>query len=263
MKIAVFSDVHSNYEAYRAALVDIAARGGVGEMWCLGDVVGYGADPETCVQITLALAGSAPAPAVDEDFARAIGALAGKLRHAVLGNHDAAAFGHGIINYFNEAARTAALWTAAALSPPATAFLQELPLTANEGDALLVHSTPVRPHEFHYVTSVADAREAFAATDARVIFYGHNHQPVVVSNRGGRPAATPYEEFGVGGRWLVNAGSVGQPRDGDPRACYVLYDVGESRLEFVRVEYDVETAADKILKAGLPRVLAERLHYGW
>lgn len=263
MKIVIFSDVHSNFEAYRAALLDIAGRGDVGELWCLGDVVGYGADPEICVQITLALAGSAPTPAVEGDLAGAIETLAGKLRHAVLGNHDAAAFGHGIINYFNEAARAAALWTAAAISPPATGFLQNLPLTATEGDALLVHSTPVRPQEFHYVTSVADAREAFGETDARLIFYGHNHQPVVVSNRGGRPAATPSDEFDAGGRWLVNAGSVGQPRDGDRRACYVLYDASEVRLEFVRVEYDVEAAAEKILKAGLPRVLAERLHYGW
>jgi diadenosine tetraphosphatase ApaH/serine/threonine PP2A family protein phosphatase len=263
LKTAIFSDVHSNYEAYRAVLLDMGKRGDVGELWCLGDVVGYGADPELCIQITLALAGSAPPPVVDEDLAGAVGALAGKLRHAVLGNHDAAAFGHGIINYFNEAARAAALWTASAISSPATAFLQGLPLTASEGDVLLVHSTPVRPQEFHYVTSVADAREAFGATDARLIFYGHNHQPVVVSNRGGRPAATPSEDFGPDGRWLVNVGSVGQPRDGDRRACYVLYDADEPRLEFVRVEYDVAAAADKILKAGLPRVLGERLHYGW
>ena len=249
MKIAIFSDVHSNFEAYRAALLDIGGRGDVGELWCLGDVVGYGADPEICVQITLALAGSAPTPAVEGDLAGAIETLAGKLRHAVLGNHDAAAFGHGIINYFNEAARAAALWTAAAISPPATGFLQNLPLTVTEGDVLLVHSTPVR--------------EVCGATAAGFIFSAQNHQPVVVSIRGGRPAATPSDEFGAGGRWLVNAGSVGQPRDGDRRACYVVYDASEVRLEFVRVEYDVEAAAEKILKAGLPRVLAERLHYGW
>lgn len=263
MKIAVFSDVHSNLEAYRAAILDVARRDDVSALWCLGDVVGYGADPEICVQITLALAGSAPPPAVDEELGGAIGELAGKLRYVVLGNHDAAAFGHAIINYFNEAARAAALWTAAAISPPASHFLQNLPLTATEDDALLVHATPVRPEEFHYVTSVADARGAFAATGARVIFYGHNHQPVVVSDREGRSAAAPPDEFGADGRWLVNAGSVGQPRDGDHRACYVVYDASDARLEFVRVDYDVDAAAAKILKAGLPRVLAERLHYGW
>jgi diadenosine tetraphosphatase ApaH/serine/threonine PP2A family protein phosphatase len=263
LKIAVFSDVHSNLEAYRAAILNIARRGDVGALWCLGDVVGYGADPEVCVQITLALTGSAPPPELDEELAGAIGELAGKLRYVVLGNHDAAAFGHRIMNYFNEAARAAALWTAAAISAPASRFLQNLPLTAVEGDALLVHSTPVQPQEFYYVTSVADAREAFGATDARVIFYGHNHQPVVVAEREGRPAAATPGEFGADGRWLVNVGSVGQPRDGDRRACYVVYDASDVRLEFVRVDYDVDAAAAKILKAGLPRVLAERLQYGW
>ncbi len=263
MKIAVFSDVHSNLEAYRAAILNIASRGDVGALWCLGDVVGYGADPEICVQITLALAGSAPPPELDDELGEAVREMAGKLRHVVLGNHDAAAFGHHIINYFNEAARAAALWTGAAISESASRYLQNLPLTAAEGDALLVHATPVRPQEFYYVTSVADAREAFSATEARVIFYGHNHQPAVVAEREGRPAAATAEEFGVGGRWLVNVGSVGQPRDGDRRACYVVYDAGDARLEFVRIDYDVDAAAAKILKAGLPRVLAERLQYGW
>lgn len=263
MKIAVFSDVHSNLEAYRAVILDIAGRRDVDALWCLGDVVGYGADPEICVHITRALAGSAPPPAVDEELAGAIGSLAGKLRYVVLGNHDAAAFGHRIINYFNEVARVAALWTAAEISPLACSFLRNLPLTEAEGDVLLVHSTPVRPQEFHYITKVGDAKEAFGATDAAVIFYGHNHRPVVVSDRGGRPAAAKPEDFGKDARWLVNVGSVGQPRDGDYRACYVMYDAGDPRLEFVRVDYDVDGAAGKILKADLPRVLAERLHYGW
>ena len=263
MKIAVFSDVHSNLEAYRAVILDIGGRGDVGALWCLGDVVGYGADPELCVQITLALAGAAPPPAVDDELASVINALRGKLRYVVLGNHDAAALGDKIINYFNEAARVAALWTAAAISPQARLFLQDLPLTATKGDVFLVHSTPVRPHEFHYLTSVTDAKEAFGATEEGVIFYGHNHQPVVVAYRDGYPAVAPASKFAADDRWLVNAGSVGQPRDGDRRACYVVYDRAEVRLEFVRLEYDVDAAAAKIGRAGLPPVLAERLYYGW
>lgn len=263
MKIAVFSDVHSNLEAYRAAVLDIAARRDIAALWCLGDIVGYGADPELCVEITLALAGSGPPPAVDEELSGALGTLAGKLRYVVLGNHDAAAFGDRIINYFNEAARAAALWTATAISPRARLFLQNLPLTATEGDVFLVHSTPVRPREFHYLTSVADAKEAFDAAEEGVIFYGHNHQPAVVGYRGGHPAVAPASKFAADDRWLVNAGSVGQPRDGDRRACYVVYDGAEVRLEFVRLEYDVDAAAGKIRKAGLPPVLAERLYYGW
>ncbi len=264
MKIAVFSDVHSNLEAYRAAILDIAPRDDIGVLWCLGDVVGYGADPEACVLITRALAGAGPVPpGFDAEFAAAIAVLEGKLKYVVLGNHDAAAIGDGILEYFNHAARAAALWTAEVISGPTRDYLARLPFTAVEGNAFLVHATPVRPQEFHYLTSVADAEEAFAATDAAVIFYGHNHQPVVISDRAGRPAAVPAAEFGAGGRWLVNAGSVGQPRDGDRRACYVIYDAGGARLEFVRVEYDVEAAAAKIANAGLPRSLAERLYYGW
>jgi diadenosine tetraphosphatase ApaH/serine/threonine PP2A family protein phosphatase len=261
LKIAIFSDVHGNLEAYRASVSDIARRGDVGALWCLGDVVGYGADPERCVEITAALAGAAPAE-LEREMADAVGALAGKLRYVVLGNHDAAALGDQIINYFNDAARAAALWTAEELSPQACVLLQNFPLTATEGDVLLVHSTPARPEEFNYITSVADAEEAFAATDASVVFFGHTHQGGVVAENGGNPKAVPAGEFGAGDRYLVNVGSVGQPRDGDPRACYVIYDAVGGWLEFVRVGYDVDAAAAKIRGAGLPRVLADRLYYG-
>jgi diadenosine tetraphosphatase ApaH/serine/threonine PP2A family protein phosphatase len=262
LKIAVFSDVHSNLEAYRASLMDMARRPDVERLWCLGDIVGYGAEPELCVGITAALAGDAPPPDLDAEFAGAVERLAGRLGPVVLGNHDAAAFGDRIVNYFSETARTAAHWTTDQISSRARLFLQNLPLTAAEGDKLLVHATPVRPREFHYVLSAADARQVFAATDAHITFFGHTHQPTVLPE-----IAIPGGGMAPGGlaagRCLVNVGSVGQPRDRDPRACYVLYDPEEAGLEFVRVEYDVETAARKITEAGLPAVLAERLHHGW
>jgi diadenosine tetraphosphatase ApaH/serine/threonine PP2A family protein phosphatase len=263
LKIAVFSDVHSNLEAYRASLLDIARRPDVGALWCLGDVVGYGADPELCLRITGALNGALPRPELDGEFADAVDALAGKLRRFVLGNHDAASFGDRIINFFNEAARAAALWTADNITPEARLFLQGAPLTAAEGDALLVHATPLRPREFHYVTSLEDARVAFGVTDARVVFYGHTHRGGVIAWRGGAPAAVGEEEFGRNDRYLVNVGSVGQPRDGDSRAGYVVYDPAAETLEFVRLEYDVDAAAVKIRKAGLPGMLADRLYDGW
>jgi diadenosine tetraphosphatase ApaH/serine/threonine PP2A family protein phosphatase len=263
LKIAVFSDVHSNLEAYRASLLDIAGRGDVGALWCLGDVVGYGADPELCIRITAALGGKLPRPELDGDFAAAVAALAGKLGHVVLGNHDAASFGDRIINFFSEAARAAALWTAEKVSPPARLYLQGVPLTAAEGDVLLVHATPSRPREFHYITAATQAREAFDATDARVVFYGHTHRGGVMADRDGGAAVVEAEEFGRVGRFLVNAGSVGQPRDGDPRACYVIYDADARTVEFVRLEYDVDAAAAKIREAGLPEMLADRLYQGW
>lgn len=263
MKIAVFSDVHSNLEAYRVSLLDIARRGDVGALWCLGDVVGYGADPEPCLRITAALNGALGPPDLDDELAAAVDALAGKLRRIVLGNHDAASFGDRIINFFSEAARAAALWTAENISPPSRLFLQGLPLTAAEGDVLLVHATPSRPREFHYITAAAQAREAFDATDARVVFYGHTHRGGVIARRDGGTAAVGPEEFGRGDRYLVNVGSVGQPRDGDSRACYVIYDAAAEAVEFVRLEYDVDAAAEKIRRAGLPGMLADRLYQGW
>jgi diadenosine tetraphosphatase ApaH/serine/threonine PP2A family protein phosphatase len=263
LKIAVFSDIHSNLEAYRASLLDIARRGEVGALWCLGDVVGYGADPELCIGITAALGGKMGRPELDDEFAAGVDALAGKLRRIVLGNHDAASFGDRIINFFSEAARAAALWTADNISPAARLFLQGVPLTAAEGDVLLVHATPSRPREFHYITGAAQACEAFDNTDARVVFYGHTHRGGVMADRDGGAAVVGPEEFGRDGRFLVNAGSVGQPRDGDPRACYVVYDVDAEAVEFVRLEYDVDAAAEKIRKAGLPEMLAERLYQGW
>jgi len=262
LKVAIFSDVHSNLEAYRASLLDMARRSDVEALWCLGDVVGYGAEPEECLQITAVLAGAAPPPGEGE-LEGAVAALAGKLRYVVLGNHDAASFGDRIINFFNATARRAAQWTADRLSSAARLMLQNFPTTATEDGVLLVHASPLHPREFHYINSIGDAAVAFAATEAQVIFCGHTHKPVVVVHREGRPVAIPPRDFGLGERSLVNVGSVGQPRDGDPRACYVLYDSAEARLEFVRVPYDVEAAADKIRKAGLPRVLADRLYYGW
>lgn len=263
MKIAVFSDVHSNLEAYRATLLDIARRGDVDVLWCLGDVVGYGADPESCIRITAALNGKLRRPELDDEFAAAVDALAGKLRWIVLGNHDAASFGDRIINFFSEAARAAAVWTAENISPPARLFLQSMPLTAAEGDILLVHATPSRPREFHYITAATQAREAFEATDARVVFYGHTHRGGIMVDRDGGAAIVETEEFGRGERFLVNAGSVGQPRDGDSRACYVIYDDAAEAVEFVRLEYDVDAAAEKIRRAGLPEMLADRLYQGW
>jgi diadenosine tetraphosphatase ApaH/serine/threonine PP2A family protein phosphatase len=262
LKIAVFSDVHSNLEAYRASLLDIARRGDVDALWCLGDVVGYGPDPEPCLRITAALSGKMRRPELDDELAAAVDALTGKLRWTVLGNHDAASFGDRIINFFNEAARAAALWTAENISSAARLFLQSIPLTAAEGDVLLVHATPSRPREFHYITAAAQARQAFDATDARVVFYGHTHRGGVIADRNGGAAVVDAEEFGRSGRYLVNAGSVGQPRDGDSRACYVIYDDDAEAVEFVRLEYDVGAAAEKIRRAGLPEMLADRLYQG-
>jgi len=262
MKVAVLSDIHSNLEAYRASILDVARRGDVDELWCLGDVVGYGADPELCVGLTAALRGDAAAPTVDDELDEAVAAMAGRLRHVVRGNHDAAVAGGGILRHFNAAARDAARWTADTLSTERLAFVESLPLTAGDAD-LLVHASPFEPERFHYVMTVSDAGAAFAATEARVVFIGHTHQPVVVAWWEGEPAPAPWGKLEPHERYIVNVGSVGQPRDGDPRAAYVVYDRSADTVELVRVPYDVETAAAKIRRAGLPAALASRLFGGW
>jgi len=262
MKVAVFSDIHSNAEAYRASLLNIAARGDVAELWCLGDVVGYGADPNECVMLTAALAGFPVPPAGDDPLGAALAVLRGKLTRLVRGNHDAAALGGDIVKDFSEDARAAAFWTRRVLSPESRQYLTKLQLTVTAGDIELVHSSPAAPAAFPYIFTMDDAAAAFAASRARVVFYGHTHQPVVLTTDGRRVTSARWGSLAAGARYLVNAGSIGQPRDGDARACYVLYDACENEVTEVRVAYDVAAAAAKIRRAGLPGWLADRLFQG-
>ncbi len=264
MKVAVFSDVHGNLEAYGAVLTDVAAQAGIAALWCLGDVVGYGADPERCAAITMALSDAAPPGYEPEPELRdVITALQGKLNYVMKGNHDAAAAGDPIISSFNPAARAAARWTANVVSEPVRKYLDGLPLTVRAGVSCLVHASPADPATYPYVLSEEDAAAAFAATAATVTFYGHTHVPLSLRDEEGGVAQVPLGELSPGKRFLINVGSVGQPRDGDPRAAYLIYDGEKRTASLVRLPYDVDAAADKIRRAGLPRELASRLYAGW
>ena len=246
MRIALIADVHGNREAFDAVL-DAVAREGVDQIALLGDLVGYGADPAYCVTRAAELV--------------AHGAV------AVRGNHDdAAASGHAAD--FNEYARAALGWTRDALDAGQRAFLAGLPLTVEDGDRLYVHASAADPAAWRYVSDLATAADAFAATTRRVILCGHHHKPAIYSLT---PDQAPMV-FTPGSnapipllhhrRWLAVLGACGQPRDENPAASYAILDEGTRSLCYRRAPYDVEAAARKIQAAGLPQILAARLFVG-
>lgn len=270
MRIAVISDIHANREAFTAVLAD-AARRGVGQIICLGDVIGYGPDPEWCVERLRALCAAGTA-------------------RCVLGNHDSALFRRETLN---PVARAALDWTRPRLDAAQTGFLAGLPLTLREGELLFTHASAQAPADWGYVTSAATALPSFRVSDARVILCGHVHRPALYSYdlRGHEAAHTPPLGVSVpliaSRRWLAVLGSVGQPRDGVAQAGYAILDLpgpdlaapgeqatnemnsldpalgrGGAGITFHRVPYDAVTTAQKIRAAGLPEVLAVRILEG-
>ena len=237
---AILSDIHGNLEALEAVLADVP-RHSVDSMVCLGDFVGYGASPNECI-----------------DRLRPL------IEHAVVGNHDLAACGKLQLRYFNAHAAIAAQWTDAALTPENRRYLEELPYSVKWRDTLLVHASPADPEEWRYVLSASDAEDEMQAYEESVCFIGHSHYPGSFDRLDGqiRYQRGPMVRIEERHRYLVNVGAVGQPRDGDPRAAYVLYDDAQRIIRHVRVEYDVAQAMRRIREAGLPRSLAERLQWG-
>ncbi len=238
--IAVLSDVHANLEALEAVLADARAAG-AGEIWCLGDVVGYGADPNPVVE-----------------------RLSDAATVAVAGNHDWAACGKMKLGYFNSMAALAAEWTSEVLSEASRRWLSALPLERVERGVRLVHASPSDPGAWLYVLSVSEAEGELSTFDERLCLIGHSHFPGQFEHDGAHVHYSREATLSLQAnrRYLVNVGSVGQPRDGDPRATYLLFDWQRKELEHRRVPYDVDAASRKILDAGLPRFLAERLLQG-
>ena len=240
MKYAILSDIHSNLEALQAVLSEIRRRG-ITNFICLGDIVGYGADPRACLEIVRGLH-----PGI------------------VQGNHDYAAAAPVGLSGFNENARLALLWTREQLDPAGRAFLKSLPLTAEVSGARLVHSSLKDPGQWEYILNPRDARVSFGSLPGVLCFFGHSHRPLAYREEGGEITVEygPRIELKEGSRYLINVGSVGQPRDRDPRAAFGIYDSAEKKVEFIRIEYPVEKAQEKILRAGLPPFLASRLAKG-
>jgi diadenosine tetraphosphatase ApaH/serine/threonine PP2A family protein phosphatase len=245
MLLGIISDVHANELALDASLAALE-RLKVDRIVVLGDVVGYGPDPEPVTQRIAALVTQ--------------GAI------CLMGNHDAAAI--GIKSSMNETAAAAIAWTAPRLSDASRQFLSGLPMTATLDDVLFVHADASNPEAWIYVLDTASAMQSLLAVKARVTFCGHVHQPQVycLTATAKVIAHTPVTNTAVPlspqRQWLAVAGAVGQPRDGNPAASFLTYDTAARDLTFHRATYDYETTAQRVRDAGLPERLAERLLNG-
>lgn len=244
MKYGILGDIHANLSALEAALAAFD-QAGVDVVVSVGDVVGYGAAPRECIRLLL------------ERDAR-----------VVLGNHDAAAVGLIPCDNFNPAAAIATRWTAAQLLPQEKQYLSQLPLQLHLDHACVAHATWAEPQRFDYMLDTTHAEESLASMPQTVCFIGHTHRPLFIGRLREDPSRTYWtHDHRVHVReWhrvLVNAGSVGQPRDDDPRAAITIYDTDAEQVAIHRLAYDIEREQHRILRAGLPRVLAERLALGF
>ncbi|MBI3312165.1 MAG: metallophosphoesterase family protein [Candidatus Omnitrophica bacterium] len=239
MRYGIFSDVHSNWDALEAVLRELR-REKVDRLLCAGDLVGYGADPAAC-----------------------LGELRRQQVISVAGNHDWAAIGKLSADWFNPHARAAVEWTASQLAPNDRVYLEQLPLIWSDSEVTLAHGCLTEPERFHYVLDPGTAAAALSLQKTPLAFIGHTHVPVFFQ-AAEETTCLPAGKTGVepGQKWLVNVGSVGQPRDGDSRAAYCLYDTVQRSVEIRRAAYPVEAAQKKIREAGLPEFLARRLEMG-
>ena len=242
MRIAIVSDVHGNRHAFDAVLEE-ADTGGCDELWCLGDLVGYGAEPDACVQ-----------------RAQAHAAV------CLAGNHDLAVLGVLDLGIFSAGARTAVEWTQQVIAEPSLAFLRTLAPASVAEQVGLYHASPRDP-VWEYVLSPLQAELSMDVQQHRVCVVGHTH--IALSFGRPEPGSTTGQTRSEGevlqlgqGEWLLNPGSVGQPRDGDSRAAWLELDLDAWTATYRRVEYDVPGAAAAIHAAGLPASLAERLSFG-
>ena len=245
MKIGILGDIHANTEALRA-VVDALKKESI-DVWVqVGDIVGYGPEPSACI-----------------DIVRELGCV------TCLGNHDAAVLGRLDTSYFNNFARAAIHWTAPQLRPSDYEFLNSLELVVERPEFTVVHGTLHMPEQFGYVISVVEALESLEHQKTRLCFVGHSHVPAIYLRRDDDPRdihVVPHSEAEISylefQKVLMNVGSVGQPRDEDPRAAYGLVDTDLEIASIRRVHYDIEGVQKKIREAGLPEVLANRLSLG-
>ncbi len=242
MRLAVLSDIHSNLVALDAVLDDLSTRAPVDQVWVCGDIVGYGPQP-------------------NEVIAR----LRQHDVRAVMGNHDGAAVGLVDVTWFNDAAAAAIAWTEGVLTPDSSAYLSGLPERRVDGELTAVHGSPRDPI-WEYIVSAEVARASLDEFATRICLFGHTHYPVLYVERDGGMARVA-TELGArtplaAGRLMLNPGSVGQPRDGNPDSSYVVLDLDAGDTEFRRVRYDIGRTQQLMREQQLPSWLAERLSHG-
>jgi diadenosine tetraphosphatase ApaH/serine/threonine PP2A family protein phosphatase len=245
MRLAIITDIHANLPGLEAVLVDADAAG-VDEIWCLGDVVGYGADPDACTDL------------VRERCSRCL-----------VGNHDLAVLGELDVSTFSPAAAEAVRWTERTIRPQTAEFLARLEAAETETEVALYHASPRDP-VWEYVLWPDQAAECIRVQARRVSLIGHSHVALFfTATEDGEADEARGAQAGAGtaldiseGSWLINPGSAGQPRDGDPRAAWLDLDTDRWTATFRRVEYDIDRAAEAIIAAELPEHLARRLYVG-
>ena len=241
MKYGFFSDVHANLEALKACIIDFRAEK-LDKLFFLGDAVGYGPNPDECVKLI-------------DDVAEV----------KLMGNHDYAALGLMETEYFNQYAAASMGWTKDSISQKTIEIMSDFELTHEIDDILLVHSSPREPENWHYILDMEDAEENFDYFKQRICLLGHTHRPYIVfrSETGDAALSKETEEtLKDDYRYLINIGSVGQPRDGDPRSCYLIYDNETGIVKLKRVQYDVKRTQKVMAEIGLPEYLIDRLAVG-
>lgn len=241
MKYAFFSDVHANLEALKVVEKDFQKEG-LDKVFFLGDAVGYGPDPNECISIIDQLT----------DI-------------KLMGNHDYAALGLIETNLFNEYAQKAMDWTKSVLSEKSVRILSGFTMDYRFDESYLVHSTPKEPQEWNYIFDLDDAEENFGFFDRQMCIIGHSHFPVIIKKFDEKHCFLHQESWTRienGFKYIINIGSVGQPRDGSNQACYLIYDTEKKRVTLKRLPYDFKKTQAKMDKRGLPKFLVERLAVG-
>ena len=241
MRYGILSDIHANLEAYEAVISALKEEQ-LDKLIIVGDIVGYGADPKECISLTKSLSAG-----------------------IVCGNHARSAAGFMDVNWFNDYAKKAVLWTQGVLSEEEKQFLREPGLIFKDENIIAVHGSLDNPSDFNYIMGINDAEVTFLKMDKRLCFIGHSHRPMIFAKGNMLNIEVIFEQeirLEKERQYIINIGSVGQPRDGDNRASYAVYDTERQEVSIKRVKYNIRKARDKILEAGLPEIFAYRLSEG-
>jgi diadenosine tetraphosphatase ApaH/serine/threonine PP2A family protein phosphatase len=241
MKISLISDVHGNLEALEMVLRDIEKQGAE-KIHFLGDAVGYGCNPNECVKL-----------------------ISNHCDIKLLGNHDYAALGLEAVENFNKLAQASIQWTQDILNQKSIEILSDFEMDTDFLDYHLVHASPGMPESWHYILNQNQALEEFEKFTQSACFIGHSHLPAIFIKNGdgdvSKHTKVSFEKY-ADKKYIINVGSIGQPRDGDPRACYLILDTDSNVMQYKRVEYDITRTQTKMKKAKLPDFLIERLSVG-